>query len=51
MPVGERLERLWMGAVVICDKVYTRISLKLKVKSSLCLSKHHAMKAYWGVEV
>jgi hypothetical protein len=21
------------------------------VKLSLCLTKHHAMKAYWGVEV
>jgi hypothetical protein len=24
---------------------------KCKVKLSLCLTKHHAMKAYWGVEV
>jgi hypothetical protein len=32
MPVGKRLERLWMGAVVICDKVYTTISLKGKGK-------------------
>jgi hypothetical protein len=24
---------------------------KVKVKLSLCLTKHHAMKAYWGVEV
>jgi hypothetical protein len=22
-----------------------------KVKLSLCLTKHHAMKMYWGVEV
>jgi hypothetical protein len=22
-----------------------------KIKLSLCLTKHHAMKAYWGVEV
>jgi hypothetical protein len=22
--------------------------LKLKVKLSLCLNKHHAMKTYWG---
>jgi hypothetical protein len=22
-----------------------------KVKFSLCLTKHHAMKGYWGVEV
>jgi hypothetical protein len=24
---------------------------KVKVKLSLCLTKHHTMKAYWGVEV
>jgi hypothetical protein len=25
--------------------------VKAKVKLSLCLTKHHAMKTYWGVEV
>jgi hypothetical protein len=25
--------------------------VNIKVKLSLCLTKHHAMKAYWGVEV
>jgi hypothetical protein len=25
--------------------------IRYKVKLSLCLTKHHAMKAYWGVEV
>jgi hypothetical protein len=24
---------------------------KVKVNLSLCLTKHHAMKTYWGVEV
>jgi hypothetical protein len=24
---------------------------KVRVQLSLCLTKHHAMKAYWGVEV
>jgi hypothetical protein len=24
---------------------------EVKVKLSLCLTKHHAMKAYWGLEV
>jgi hypothetical protein len=24
------------------------VSKKVKVKLSLCLTKHHAMKAYWG---
>jgi hypothetical protein len=24
---------------------------KVKVNLSLCLTKHHAMKAYWGVEI
>jgi len=29
-----------------------RIKIKIKVKvKSLCLTKHHAMKTYWGVEV
>jgi hypothetical protein len=23
--------------------------VKVKIKLSLCLTKHHAMKAYWGV--
>jgi hypothetical protein len=27
------------------------VSYKVKVKLSLCLTKYHAMKAYWGVEV
>jgi hypothetical protein len=25
--------------------------IRIKVKLSLCLTKHHAMKTYWGVEV
>jgi hypothetical protein len=28
-----------------------RSSETLKVKLPLCLTKHHSMKAYWGVEV
>jgi hypothetical protein len=31
------------------DKV--GVNVKVKVKLSLCLTKHHAMKTYWGVEV
>jgi hypothetical protein len=27
------------------------VKVKAKVKLSLCLNKHHAMKTYWGVEV
>jgi len=27
------------------------IIIIIKVKLSLCLTKHHAMEAYWGVEV
>jgi hypothetical protein len=27
------------------------IEVKVKVKLSLCLTKHHTMKTYWGVEV
>jgi hypothetical protein len=29
----------------------TSSSRKVKVKLSLCLTKHHVMKPYWGVEV
>jgi hypothetical protein len=29
----------------------TLSSIKVKVNLSLCLTKHHAMKTYWGVEV
>jgi hypothetical protein len=27
------------------------VLIEVKVKLSLCLTKHHAMKMYWGVEV
>jgi hypothetical protein len=30
---------------------FLRILCKIKVKLSLCLTKHHAMQAYWEVEV
>jgi hypothetical protein len=26
-----------------------KVKVKVKVKLSLCLTKHHAMKTYWGV--
>jgi hypothetical protein len=29
----------------------TVFQVKVKVKLSLCLTKHHAMKKYWEVEV
>jgi hypothetical protein len=32
----------------VSDESNTR---QIKVKLSLCLTKHHNMKAYWGVEV
>jgi hypothetical protein len=28
-----------------------KVTVKLNVKLSLCLTKHHVMKTYWGVEV
>jgi hypothetical protein len=34
-----------------CDKELDIRLSKVKVKLSLCLSKYHTMKAYWGVEV
>jgi hypothetical protein len=27
------------------------LKVKVKIKLSLCLTKHHTMKTYWGVEV
>jgi hypothetical protein len=30
---------------------YIQVKGKVNVKLSLCLTKHHAMKTYWGVEV
>jgi len=32
------------------SRIYIKM-VKVKVKLSLCLTKHHAMKTYWGVEV
>jgi hypothetical protein len=32
-------------------KIALFFKLKLNVQLTLCLTKHHAMKAYWGVEV
>jgi hypothetical protein len=31
--------------------ILEEVKEKVKVKVSLCLTKHHAMKTYWGVEV
>jgi hypothetical protein len=31
--------------------LFIRIYNKVNVKLSLCLTEHHAMKTYWGVEV
>jgi len=36
---------------VITAIVSFSIKVKVKVKLSLCLTKHHAMKTYRGVEV
>jgi hypothetical protein len=33
------------------QKCKWKVKVKVKVKLSLCLTKHHAMKTYWGVEV
>jgi hypothetical protein len=37
------------------DKFYTRVHIhiyiKVKVKLPCAVTEHHAMKAYWGVEV
>jgi len=33
------------------ENIHRNKGSELKVKLSLCFTKHHAMKAYWGVEV
>jgi hypothetical protein len=38
-------------AIVSSEVARFRNPMKVKVKLSLCLTEHHAMKAYWGVEV
>jgi hypothetical protein len=36
------------GAVFCYDRLLWLVKPKVKVKLSLCLTKHHAMKKYWG---
>jgi hypothetical protein len=44
-PVAERYTaELFLLLILMCEG-------KGRVKLSLCLTKHHAMQAYWGVEV
>jgi hypothetical protein len=38
-------------AVVNLLQNIAEIVIKVEMKLSLCLTKHHAMKTYWGVEV
>jgi hypothetical protein len=33
--------------LVLSDLTWINLHVKVKVKLSLCLTKHHAMKAYW----
>jgi hypothetical protein len=51
---------VWAGLLYIADKTFTlrkklslmhQLEVKVKVKLSRCLTKHHAMKTYSGVEV
>jgi len=44
-----------MNQLVMCvgqstRAVFVYCKLKVKIKVSLCFTKHHAVKAYWGVE-
>jgi hypothetical protein len=42
--------KVYLTFVTIVIEVYGFLEGK-KVKLSLCLTKHHAMKVYWGVEI
>jgi hypothetical protein len=49
-------QMLYFHTRYICTKDignfgYKEPAIKVKVKLSLGLTKHHAMKTYWGVEV
>jgi hypothetical protein len=35
----------------ISELIQTETNLYVKIKLSLCLTKHHAKKTYWGLEV
>jgi len=51
---GEYELHFKIGLCLVTLGLSTNILLKLikvKIKLSLCLTKHHAMKTYWGVEV
>jgi hypothetical protein len=50
----EEFSLYWLGRTLRqgAIKVWMEFTRsRLKVNFSLCLTKHHAMKAYWGVEV
>jgi hypothetical protein len=40
-----------MYVLEVIEEVLNSSSPWGKVKLSLCLTKHHSMKAYWGVDV
>jgi hypothetical protein len=48
-PLGFVL-RLLRFYIIIRDGYVRLVKVKVKVKLFLCLTKHHAMKTYWGVE-
>jgi len=39
------------GIELAQDRVKVKVKVKIKIKLSLSLTKHHAMKVYWRVEV
>jgi hypothetical protein len=44
-----RTKVLFTGSTVRTSAI--KLMVKVKVKMSLCLTKHHTMKTYWGVEM
>jgi hypothetical protein len=45
------MENLFYIQVKVKAGKFILHTIKVKVKLSLCLMKHHAMKMYWGMEV
>jgi hypothetical protein len=42
------LSMLFTAASISQLRIQNMVKVKVKVKLSLCLTKHHAMKTYWG---
>jgi hypothetical protein len=47
-PIMKAVVATWLHSISARRKLPSGLKVKVKVKLSLCLTKHHAMKTYWG---